>query len=316
MDGAWSIEGFAKDGVLRVSGDPDTFFGRDGMFILWSLWAVSEFGICVEPEAESAMKRRLCMLDNVPADKLREALEHILCGKFVCRALLKFPDVIFYILPELRPMLNCDQQNPHHLYDVWKHSVIAVGQTPPSPVLRLAMLLHDCGKPICKTVDANGVGHFYRHPEASFEIAKKIVSRLGYPSEDSETILQLIKQHDVPFGNNEKQIRRKLGKLGEKRFRELLQIKKGDAVGQGVHRERIKGLCEIERLLNSVLSAEAGSVSLAINGYDLKALGLSGHSVGAMLSKLLKAVSDDNISNDKDALLAFARKCMEGRHDK
>ena len=57
-------------------------------------------------------------------------------------------------------MQGCQQQNPHHLYDVWEHTVRAVGQVPAEPVLRWAMLLHDSGKPACKTVDEQGIGHF------------------------------------------------------------------------------------------------------------------------------------------------------------
>ena len=68
----------------------------------------------------------------------------------------------------------------------------ATGQVQAEPVLRWSMLLHDCGKPACKTVDENGVGHFYGHPKASREIAERILRRLRFSGEDSERILLLV----------------------------------------------------------------------------------------------------------------------------
>ncbi|MFR1151183.1 MAG: hypothetical protein ACLSDM_06375 [Butyricicoccus sp.] len=106
----------------------------------------------------------------------------------------------------------------------------AVGQVPAEPVLRWAMLLHDSGKPACKTVDEQGIGHFRGHPRASLALSRKLLPRLRFSSADTERILLLVERHDTPLGDNEKLVRRSLSRIGA-RFRDLLAIK-GDAVGQ------------------------------------------------------------------------------------
>ena len=306
-----------QDGILRAVGDPDARFTEDGLRILRAVRFASQLGFAVEPQTAAAMRRQLARLDCVAAERVREELTRTLCGRFVQRALLSYRDVLAAVLPELVPMFDCAQQNPHHLYDVWEHSVRAVGQMPAVPALRWAMLLHDCGKPACKTIDEKGVGHFYGHPKVSREIAERIVQRLRFSGAESARILLLVEQHDRPLGENDKLVRRRLSQIGEARFRDLLAIKKGDAVGQGTHPEDVAWLYGMEQCLDRVLAADAcfSLRQLAVNGDDMLALGLSGPAVGAMLHDLLRAVIDEQADNTRGALLALARARMEERHE-
>ncbi len=307
-----------QNGVLRAVGDPDTRFQEDALRILRAVRFASQLGFSVEPETAAAMRRQAARLDCIAAERIREELTGMLCGRFVQRALMEFADVIGCVLPEVTPMFGCAQQNPHHLYDVWEHSARATGQVPAEPALRWSMLLHDCGKPACKTVDGNGVGHFYGHPKVSREIAAQITRRLRFSGEDSARILLLVEQHDRPLGDTDKLVRRRLSRIGEGRFRDLLAIKKGDAVGQGTHPGDIAWLYDMETRLNRILAADAclSLRQLAVNGNDMAALGLSGPAVGEMLRALLDAVIDEQADNTRDALLAFARARMEEPHDK
>ena len=306
-----------QDGILRAVGDPDARFTEDGLRILRAVRFASQLGFAVEPQTAAAMRRQLGRLDCVAAERVREELTRTLCGRFVQRALLSYRDVLAAVLPELVPMFDCAQQNPHHLYDVWEHSVRAVGQVPAVPALRWAMLLHDCGKPACKTIDEKGVGHFYGHPKVRRESAEHIVQRLRFTGAESARILLLVEQHDRPLGENDKLVRRRLSQIGEARFRDLLAIKKGDAVGQGTHPEDVAWLYGMEQCLDRVLAADAcfSLRQLAVNGNDMLALGLSGPAVGAMLHDLLRAVIDEQADNTRGALLTLARARMEERHE-
>ena len=306
-----------QEGVLRAVGDPDARFQEDALRILRAVRFASQLGFAVEPKTAAAMRRQLARLDCVAAERVRAELTGLLCGRFAQRALLAFRDVIGYVLPELTPMFDCDQQNPHHKYDVWEHSVRAAGQVPAEPALRWAMLLHDCGKPACKTVDERGVGHFYGHPKASHAIAEPLLHRLRFSAEETGHILLLVEQHDRPLGDSPKLVRRRLCQIGKARFRDLLALKKGDAVGQGTHPEDVAWLCGIAQLLEEVLAADAcfSLRQLAVNGDDMVSLGLSGPAVGEMLRALLDAVIDGQADNTRDALLLHARARMEERHD-
>ena len=54
-------------------------------------------------------------------------------------------------------------QNRSHLDTVWEHTLDVVERVPRNRVVRMAALLHDIGKVKTKTVDDNGVAHFYGH---------------------------------------------------------------------------------------------------------------------------------------------------------
>ena len=306
-----------QDGILRAVGDPDARFQEDALRILRGVRFASQLGFTVETETAAAMRRQVGRLSCIAAERIREELTGMLCGRFAIRALRDFSDILTAVLPELAPMVGCAQQNPYHLYDVWEHSARAVGQAPAEPCLRWAMLLHDCGKPACKTVDENGVGHFYGHPKVSRDIAASLLRRLRFSGEQTARILLLVEQHDRPLGDSDKLVRRRLVQIGEGRFRDLLAIKKGDAVGQGTHPENVAELWETERRLNEVLAQDAclSLRQLAVNGNDMTALGLHGPAVGEMLHRLLDAVVDGTLDNTQQALLAFARARMAEQND-
>ena len=63
----------------------------------------------------------------------------------------------------------------------------------------------------------------------------------------------------------------------------------------------------LEELLQTLLDQDAcfSLRQLAVNGNDLLALGLSGPEVGAALEKLLSAVVDGEVPNDRHALLDY-----------
>ena len=304
-----------RRGVLRAVGDPDARFAEDALRILRAVRFVSQLGFAVEGQTAAAMRRQQGRLACIAPERVRTELTGTLCGRFACRALMQYADVLFTVLPELRPMYACVQQNPHHLYDVWEHSVRAVGQVEAEPVLRWAMLLHDCGKPACKTVDESGIGHFYGHPDVSRAIAAGLLRRLRFSGQEQDEIGLLVEQHDRPLGDSAKLVRRRLTQLGETNFRRLLVIKKGDAVGQGTHPDNVGALWETEALLNQTLAADAclSLRQLAVDGRDMLALGLRGPAVGEMLRALLDAVVDQTTENTAGALLALARARMEER---
>ena len=101
---------------------------------------------------------------------------------------------ILRIIPELKAEVGFDQKNPWHIYDVWEHTLVALEKTPQDLEIRLAMLLHDIGKPYSYQVDGE-LRHFKGHPEKSEEIARPILERLGYSAEEQNTIAFLIKYH-------------------------------------------------------------------------------------------------------------------------
>ena len=228
--------------------------------------------------------------------------------------LLAYPDVLGVFLPELLPCVGFDQRNVHHCYDVWTHSVYAASAIAPDAVLRWAMLLHDIGKPDCFTVDEHGTGHFYGHPARSAELAEAICRRLRMDKKSAQRIVTLVRWHDRDIPRTEKAVARAARQLGEDTLRQLLAVKRADNRAQSpLCRGRAADIDRAEAILDDLLARQScfSLRELAVRGNDLTALGLRGPAVGEALQKLLDAVMDGSVPNERPALLALAQKLIQ-----
>ena len=98
--------------------------------------------------------------------------------------------------------------------------------------LRLAMLLHDIGKPACKSTDEQGIDHFYGHPAVSAQMADEMLRALKFDSKTQERVLLLVERHDIQMPPRSQVIRRWLNRLGPEAFFQLLEVKRADNMGQ------------------------------------------------------------------------------------
>lgn len=290
---------------IRCVGDPDARLREDALRILRALRFAAQRGFSIEPNTAAALHRNRACLAQVSAERITDELLRLLCGAHAGAVLLAFSDIVAEVIPEVRPMIGFDQRNAYHKYTVWEHSVRAMEGIRPDPLLRLAALLHDVGKPDTFSLDARGVGHFYGHPVRSRELAEQIVNlRLRLPAQLERDLLYLVRHHDTPLGDNARHVRRKLAVHGEARFRALLAIKKADGIGQGTTPHNLTELLETERLLEQVLAEDSCLTrrDLAVNGNDLIAWGARGRAVGYYLSVLLARVLDDPSCNTRARL--------------
>ena len=83
-----------KNGVLRAVGDADTRFQEDALRILRGLRFASKLGFALEPETAAAMRRQVHRLDCIAAERIREELTGLLCGRYVQRTLMAYADLI------------------------------------------------------------------------------------------------------------------------------------------------------------------------------------------------------------------------------
>ena len=95
-------------------------------------------------------------------------------------------------------MKNCNHKHPHHIGTVLEHTLSAISFAENDFDIRLVLLLHDMGKPFCyKEID--GVRRFWGHAEKSAEIAKELLSNIGFNNDYIEYVCSLIKLHDTPI---------------------------------------------------------------------------------------------------------------------
>ena len=299
-------------GVIRTVGDPVERFREDGLRILRGLRFAARLDFTVEPETARAMIEERDLLNNISAERVFTELKGILTGPGAVRVLRDFAPVFFTILPELAPMAGFEQHSPYHDSDVWEHTLRAFEASPPEPVFRLALLFHDCGKPGCFTRDENGVGHFYGHPKRSRELTEQALRRLKCDGDTLDRVLYLVEKHDTWLPETEKNMRRLLLHEDADRLRDLLVVERCDALAHSPY-GRDPALINVDKweaLLTTVLAEKPclSLHSLAISGDDLLSLGMApGPRMGRLLNDILEQVSDGTLSNDRAALLAYAK---------
>lgn len=299
--------------VLRCVGEPERRFQEDALRILRTLRFSATLGFAIDADTHRSLRERRDDLRYVAAERVREELTKLLCGADVLRVLLEDPQVLGVVLPEILPCVGFDQHNRHHCYDVWGHTAHAVAAAPSDPVLRWAMLLHDLGKPSCFTLDEQGVGHFHGHHRPSAEMAETVCRRLRFDRAAAQQICMLVRYHDRPIPLTERAIRRAMNQLGVEGLRQLCAVKRADNLAQHPdYRGRQREINEGEAIMDELLRKDAcfSLKQLAVNGWDMAALGLEGPAIGQMLQTLLEAVMDGAADNDRDTLLALAKgKC-------
>ena len=227
--------------------------------------------------------------------------------KLTAEDVIDMGPVLVKIIPELKPTLGFDQHSPHHKYDLFTHIAHVVGNVPPDLTVRWAALLHDVGKIPTFARDETGRGHFKNHAAVGADMADTVLRRLGAPEEMREEAVTLIRLHMTRL--EPEQLPELAANLGWDTVSRLLSLQEADMGSKGVPEETAsfaavwQALKEIQTE-NSCLSLK----DLAVRGGDLMALGYRGQAIGECLRDILEAVLDERVPNEREALLAFARK--------
>ena len=301
-----------KNKIIRCVGDPDRRFNEDALRILRALRFASALDFEIEEKTAQSLLKNHALLGNISEERIAKELLKLVCGKGAKRILTDFAPVLFEILPELQPMYKNSHDNPHHCYDIYEHTLIAVESIDPEPTLRFAMLLHDCGKPAVKKFDENGVAHFYGHQRISAEISAQILARLKVSNKFRDEILFLVSNHDrwELYENTEK-MPRYLSKFGLDGVLKLLKVMRADVLAQSPeYRYRLDQIADAEEIAKN-LAAQKPCLSLSelqINGRTLMNIGVpQGRKLGAVLAQLLDEVIDGVTKNTQEALTTRAR---------
>ena len=212
-------------------------------------------------------------------------------------------------LPEFDRAMQTAQNHKHHCYSVGEHILHSIEEIEAEPVLRIAMLLHDIGKPDSLTVDEAGITHFHGHPVLGESMARDILRRLKFDNDTIDKVCRLVRFHD--YGNgiepDERMTRRAVNKLGEDIFPMFLQVSRADTMAQSMYNreKKLANIAEWSRMYDKI-KAENQCVSLKtlkINGRDLIGMGVKpGPQLGQILNALLEEVLDEPTRNDEEWL--------------
>lgn len=300
-----------KNKIIRCVGDAPKRFDEDALRILRAVRFASALGFEIDKDTKKAILEKKELLKFISAERIFSELKKLLCGKNCVNILMDFREVIAVFIPEISPCFDFLQNNPHHIYDVWEHICRSVGYCRPEPVIRLAMLLHDIGKPLLATVDENGVSHFKKHQFKSADMAVEILKRLKCDAASVSYIHNLIREHDNRILEDKKAVKRFISRYSFEFFMDYLEVRRADTYAQSDYLKAEK-LKTLDRLAVIAIEAEESNACLKITdmvcgGREMMALGLEGRQIGEALQYALEGIISEEITNDRNEIISYIK---------
>ena len=186
--------------LIRTPLEPRETFNDDPLRMLRAVRFAARLDFEIEQDTWSAIRECAARLEIVSRERIRDELTRtlMLAPGRASRGLglMLESGLLRQFAPELAEMAGV-QQNVFHLYDVWTHTLKAIESLPEDSSLdeRLAMLLHDVGKPRTRSVDASGGVHFYGHQQVGAEMARDLLQRLKFPNQTVTRVTRLVERH-------------------------------------------------------------------------------------------------------------------------
>lgn len=302
-----------KAKIIRAVGEPSDRFKEDALRMMRAVRFSAQLGFELEPKTQRAIVKLAGSLKFVSAERIRDELIKIISSDRPAEGIMLLHDckLLQYILPELEQGVGVDQSR-HHIYPVFKHNVLSLKHCPNKewPV-RLAALLHDIAKPKTHKV-INGIATFYNHEYLGAKMTAKIMSRLKFSREDSERVVNLVKNHMFYYNVGEvtaASVRRLIVKVGRDNLQDLIDLRVADRLGSGTPKAMPYKLRHLQYMFEKVQNDPVSVKMLKINGDDLIAelKILPGPKIGAILEVLLGEVIEDPTRNVARHLMARAK---------
>ena len=298
-----------ENGIVRAVGDPVQRFTEDALRIMRAIRFSAQLGYEIEPETLRAASALAPNLRRISSERIREELEKTLVSDRP--ELLRTAwaaGITKEFIPEFDRCMETDQINPHHCYTVGEHILKGVSLVRKDRILRITMFLHDIAKPICHTVDEEGIDHFRGHAEVGCSLAKTILQRLKYDNATIRKVTTLVKYHDMQIRLTEPAVRKAIVMTGADLFPLLLEVKLADFMSQSTfQREEKQEKFDMLRAIYGRIVERGDCLSLrelAVNGSDLIKTGVKpGREVGNILARMFEEVLDVPEHNDKEYLL-------------
>ncbi len=311
--------------VLRAVLDPDARFTEDPLRPLRAVRLEAELDLRPNDATIEAMKRHGPAVGAAAAERIREEILRILAAPAPSRAIerMRGTGMLGALFPEVSAMQGV-AQNRHHRLDVYDHSLAALdfmAQDPAAdPVLRLAALIHDAGKPSTRTI-RKGEASFIGHETVGARMAEARGRALRLPEVEVNRLDDLVRHHLVRYTPrwSDGGVRRFVRRVGAGRLDDLLRLYAADARAKDPPAFRDVAMPpEVAALRERIdrLSAEGMAVrvrDLAITGEEvIHALGIApGPEVGRALEALLERVIADPSLNRRERLLEELRVMRE-----
>lgn len=219
IDEVGGCRDLAQKSIRMVS---DTVFRADPIRLLRAFRLTAVLRFKIEAHTLTVMEKEAHLIKVTAAERVQSELLKILAEPDAAETVkaLHAANLLQHILPEVAALAQC-RQNRYHDFDVFDHTLAALAaldrllaspdvilpqSTHPCIVpnnnhpenLKLAMLLHDIGKPATRTIGPDGGIHFFTHEKIGAQMTEAIARRLVLSNARRQYITFIVAHHLRP----------------------------------------------------------------------------------------------------------------------
>lgn len=208
----------------RIHMVSDGIFNADPIRLLRAHRMATCLGMRISSKTRHAIRNHIQRIRQSAGERIWSELQLIFVQNNSYAQIEEMADsgLLEAIFPELGELKGC-LQNHFHQTDVWQHTLLTYqaaeallthrkGALPSKGrdfitsmtdemkvLLKMACLLHDIGKPLCRTQDSSGQTHFHGHATMGTHPVRRICRRLRMSSRHSRWIERTVKHHQWPL---------------------------------------------------------------------------------------------------------------------
>jgi putative nucleotidyltransferase with HDIG domain len=308
-----------KRRLLRTPLDPTATFSDDPLRMLRAVRFAAALDFTIDPETFKGIQENASRIKIVARERCGDEFLKMMAGPAPAKAAALMVDcgLMAQLIPEVTAMSGVDQVGRHAHKDVLIHSIRVmqnVAETSDDPIVRLAGLLHDIGKPRTKKFDPIVGWTFHGHESLGANMAHRIGQRLHLGKENVQRLVQLVRLHMRPVnltdeGVTDSAIRRLMVEAGDGLEDQLILCRADITTANPklVHRY-LANFDEMEHRMHEVNSKDRmRQFQSPVRGEEIMEIcGIEeGPLVGAIKGRIEDAILAGDIAYDYDAAREF-----------
>lgn len=297
--------------LIKAIGQPEKRFQEDYTRMLRAIRFSCQLNFEIDKNTFSVIKKKSKKILEITSERINEEFTKIIISGEAEKGLRLMQEIglLKVLIPELEAGVGVSQ-NKAHIYEVFDHSVRALGVAAKKKYkleIRLAALFHDVGKPTTKELK-DGDATFYNHDQEGAKITKQVLKRLNYSNDIIKAVFHLVRYHMFYYALDtvtDAGVRRLLNRIGKENVDDFIDLRICDRLGMGRPKAKPWKLIQLERRFKEVQLDPINPKMLKITGHDvITELQMEpGPKVGLILNALLGEVLEDPKKNAKNYLV-------------
>lgn len=228
-----------KTKTLRAVGEPKQRFEEDATRLLRAIRFSNRLGFDIEENTLNEIKNSAPLIKRIVSERIMKEIRKLAKqpGSNFAKALNSLYDtgLLENIFPELSKMKGYAHNPEHHPEGgVWEHVMAAIAaNNEPDPLINLAILFHDIGKPETYVYD-DVKGHTYHgHPDVGAEIINAMSKRLDLSNDEKEAISFVAKKHMLVHNLDQLSKKKLISLINDPNWQLLKKVAKCDDMVRG-----------------------------------------------------------------------------------